>query len=231
MVRSVLIFIGLVCGLEVVPQDSERGLRFVLTQNAVPLELDEPIVLADGTPLTITRFRFYVSHVCSFSQGRIAFIDSSCHLVDASDPKSLFVRTDHTGSAPVDSIAFLLGIDSLTNVSGAFGGDLDPTKGMYWTWNSGYINWKLEGTCVSCSAVKKEFQFHLGGYMPPYASAQEVGFGVKGEDVITIGVDVSEFLSNAKLGERCTVMSPGNDAVEMARLAASVFSIPQRDED
>jgi hypothetical protein len=45
-----------------------------------------------------------------------------------------------------DAIQFNLGLDSLTNVSGALGGDLDPTKGMYWTWQNGYVNFKLQGS-------------------------------------------------------------------------------------
>ena len=59
-------------------------------------------------------------------------------------------------------IYFQIGIDSLTNVSGDLDGDLDPALGMYWAWNSGYINMKLEGKSSSCKSVKKEFQFHIG---------------------------------------------------------------------
>jgi len=199
--------------------------------NAAPLELDQPLLQDDGTPVTITQLRFYVSHVRFFSQDRTAFMDSSCHMVNAGDPTSLMIRSDLPRRAHVDSISFLMGIDSLTNVSGAFGGDLDPTTGMYWAWNSGYINWKLEGTCAKCNTTKNEFQFHLGGYLPPYFNAQEVGFKVKDEGVITIEVDISKFFAQAKLGEHCTVMSPGKDAVELTKLAASVFSIPHRSEE
>lgn len=67
--------------------------------------------------------------------------------------------------------------------------------------------------------------------MAPYFNAQQIGLKVKGEEVITIEVDVSKFLAQAKLGERCTVMSPGKDAVALAKLAASVFSIPHRSEE
>ena len=231
MVRSVAILFCLLCGIRALPQDSGRVLRFVPLVNEGPLQLDEPLSLADGTPVTITQLRFYVSHVRFFSKDHTSFIDSSCHLVDASVPKSLLIQSDIPHSTHVDSISFLLGIDSLTNVSGAFGGDLDPTTGMYWAWNSGYINWKLEGTCAKCSTTKNEFQFHLGGYLPPYFNAHPVGFKVKDEGVIAIEVDVSKFLAQAKLGERCTVMSPGKDAVALAKLAASVFSIPHRSEE
>ena len=67
-----------------------------------------------------------------------------------------------------DAIQFNLGIDSLTNVSGALGGDLDPTKGMYWTWQNGYVNFKLQGTSDLCNNPKNEFEFHLGGYLKPF---------------------------------------------------------------
>jgi len=213
------------------PQDSGRALHFVPLLNATPLQLDVPLLLADGTPLIITQLRFYVSQIRFFDKDHVAFIDSVSHLVDASAPNSVLIKADFPKTIHVDSISFLLGIDSLTNVSGAFGGDLDPTTGMYWTWNSGYINWKLEGTCANCNTTKNEFQFHLGGYMAPYFNAQQIGLKVKGEEVITIEVDVSKFLAQAKLGERCTVMSPGKDAVALAKLAASVFSIPHRSEE
>ncbi|HQV75724.1 MAG: hypothetical protein KBA60_07465 [Flavobacteriales bacterium] len=231
MVRSVAIFFCLLSGLQGLPQDRGRALRFVPFVNAGPLQLDEPLFLPDGTPATITQLRFYVSQIRFFDQGHIAFFDSSCYLVDAGEPKSLLIQADLPRSTHADSISFLLGIDSLNNVSGAFGGDLDPTKGMYWTWNSGYINWKLEGTSTKCTTVKNEFQFHLGGYLPPYFNAQQVGLKVKDEGVFTVEVDVSKFFAQALLGGRCSVMSPGKDAVELAKLAASVFSIPSRGEE
>lgn len=230
MLRSALILFCLLFGLRAMPQDSGRALRFVPLLNADPLHLDVPLLLDDSETVTITQLRFYVSDVRYFSEDVIEN-DSSCYLVDASDQNSLLIPLNNSHSTLVDSISFLLGIDSLTNVSGAFGGDLDPTKGMYWAWNSGYINWKLEGTCAKCCTLKNEFQFHLGGYLPPYFNAQPVGLCVKNEGVITIEVDVSKFFVQAKLGEHCTVMSPGKDAVELARIAASAFSIPQKRED
>ncbi|MBK7385090.1 MAG: hypothetical protein IPI81_17420 [Flavobacteriales bacterium] len=150
-------------------------------------------------------------------------------MIDAEIPSSLEVALMVPQGIHVDSISFLLGIDSLTNVSGAFGGDLDPTKGMYWAWNSGYINWKLEGTCTKCETLKNQFEFHLGGYLPPYFNAQRIGFAVPAQGPIAIDVDVAAFLERAKPGERCAIMSPSKEAVELARVAASVFSIADHD--
>ena len=44
-----------------------------------------------------------------------------------------------------NSLSFLLGVDSMHNVSGAQTGALDPANDMFWTWNSGYVMAKMEG--------------------------------------------------------------------------------------
>jgi len=204
--------------------------RFTPTFNNGPLQLHHAERLADGTPVSVDRLRFYVSHIALHSQDRTSFIDTACHLIDAEAPSALEVSLTVPRGIHVDSISFLLGIDSLTNVSGAFGGDLDPTKGMYWAWNSGYINWKLEGACAKCNTTKNAFEFHLGGYLPPFFNAQRIGFAVPSKGAIVINVDVAVFLEQAKLGERCAIMSPGKNAVELTRLAASVFNTLGRDQ-
>ena len=94
-----------------------------------------------------------------------------------------------------DQLAFDIGIDSITNVSGAMGGDLDPTKGMYWTWQSGYINFKLEGTSPDCPARKNEFQFHLGGYAYPNASVQKIALTATGQGNINVQMNLDMFLA------------------------------------
>jgi len=62
-----------------------------------------------------------------------------------------------------DSVRFLIGIDSAKNVSGAQAGDLAPSNGMFWSWSSGYIMIKLEGS--SPQADFNNFSFHIGGFM------------------------------------------------------------------
>lgn len=207
----------------VVQGQATSHVRFVPVFGNEALRLRHVHHLADGAPVTIDRLRFYVSHIMFHSQGRTSYADMACHLIDAEDASSLEVALAVPRGIHVDSISFLLGIDSLTNVSGAFGGDLDPTKGMYWTWNSGYINWKLEGMCVKCYTAKNQFEFHLGGYLPPYFNAQRIGFAVPSKGAIEVRVDVAAFLEGSGLGERCAIMSPGKEAVELARVAASVF--------
>jgi hypothetical protein len=59
----------------------------------------------------------------------------------------------------------VIGVDSTRNVSGAQTGALDPTNDMFWTWNSGYIFVKMEGT--STSAPSNDLTFHIGGFQSP----------------------------------------------------------------
>ena len=136
------------------------------------------------------------------------------------------------------TIRFSIGIDGLTNVSGALGGDLDPTLGMYWAWQSGYINLKVEGQTKDCPARKNLFQFHLGGYQSPFNALQEVELTLpkfsntpSGKslhaDTVVVNVALDEWLAKIDLAETYQVMSPGQEAVDLVTLFSTVFSIRQ----
>lgn len=73
------------------------------------------------------------------------------------------------------AISFLVGVDSVTSTLciGERKGVLDPGRdmsageSMYWTWNSGYIFFKLEGSSPGIPADAtgfRQFEFHIGGY-------------------------------------------------------------------
>jgi len=38
---------------------------------------------------------------------------------------------------------------------------------MFWTWNSGYIMAKLEGTSPVSSQPNNKFEYHIGGFREP----------------------------------------------------------------
>ncbi|MDN3675869.1 hypothetical protein QWY90_00740 [Flavobacterium paronense] len=80
-------------------------------------------------------------------------------------------------------------------------GDLDPTKGMYWAWQSGYINIKIEGKSTSCKTRNNEFQFHIGGYREPNYMMRKVEFNCNSNDNITIAIDLKDFFSNINLAQ------------------------------
>jgi hypothetical protein len=97
---------------------------------------------------------------------------------------------------------------------------------MYWAWQSGYINMKIEGKSSSCKTRKNEFQFHIGGYLSPYYAMRKVAltYDKKGTQ-INIGIDLYIFFANLNLAKTNSVMIPGTLAMELADYSKSLFYI------
>lgn len=173
---------------------------------------------------SIEILKFYVSQLKFLKNGEIVFTENnSYHLIDVFKSNSFTLNIDK--NIEYDQIQFLLGIDSLTNVSGALDGDLDPTKGMYWAWQSGYINFKLEGKHSDCPTRDSKFQFHLGGYLPPFLAAKIIVLNCTTSDSISIQFDHEAFLNEIDLKTTHTIMSPGQKAVELSSICTKHFKV------
>jgi hypothetical protein len=107
------------------------------------------------------------------------------------------------------------------------GGDLDPTKGMYWTWQSGYINFKLEGTSPLCTTRNNEFQFHLGGYQKPNYCLQTLSFPIINSCKIDLELDVQKILEHVDLPRTNHIMSPSAEAVLISKIVANAFTLTE----
>jgi hypothetical protein len=105
------------------------------------------------------------------------------------------------------------------------GGDLDPTKGMYWTWQSGYINFKLEGKSTICPTRNNAFEFHLGGYQPPFNCLKTALLKSTNQKNIVVVFDLNQFLSSIDLSKQNQIMSPNNQAVLLSEQAIKSFKI------
>ncbi len=175
--------------------------------------------------LQINQLKFYISNIQFLKDDEIVFKElNSYHLIDFSLPASTTISIKTFRSISYNSIRFYLGIDSLTNVSGALGGQLDPTHGMYWTWQSGYINFKMEGQVSRKEEPSKEFQFHLGGYQQPFNALQKVELNVSDED-IKIALNLNPFLKLINLSRDHHIMSPSTKAVELSEMLAKNFKV------
>lgn len=179
----------------------------------------------EGNSLTIDIFKCYISDITFLNGDDIVSVDPvKAHLLDMEDTTSMAIVIDYPQEA-FDQIRFNLGIDSLTSVSGVFGGDLDPINGMFWTWNTGYINLKIEGTHADCETRKNRFQYHIGGYMAPYQSLQQVVLDIHESEIITIDIDIYSLLQDINFKSDHTIMSPSMRSQEMSQAAANVFKI------
>ena len=185
------------------------------------IELNTIYSLSDSSKMEITTCRFYVSNFTFYSNNKLVSEQKGAFLIDLENPESLQLSFP---ISVVDSVRFNLGIDSSTNVAGILDGDLDPIKGMYWTWNSGYINSKVEGTFTKTNGVKIPFEYHLGGYLPPYPTLQTLTFSCEKSEKI-VKLDLSEFISSLEIEKCNNVMIPGPKAAELSNFLATCFKI------
>jgi hypothetical protein len=148
-------------------------------------------------------------------------------LIDLEETNNAEVKLENIPQKEISGIFFNLGIDSLKSVSGALGGDLDPMNGMYWAWQSGYINFKIEGSSPSCVIRKNKFQFHIGGYLAPFYAMQPVSLVLKQpcRKAVFVKVDIAHFFKEIDLSKQNSIMIPGAEALQMANLASQMFSV------
>jgi hypothetical protein len=166
-------------------------------------------------------FRFYVSDICFLKNGKIIFKDKSrFHLLDIEDHLKIDLQSI---TNDFDGIRFNIGVDSTTNSGGVKGGDLDPSKNMYWAWQSGYINFKMEGKSKACKTRNNIFQYHIGGYSYPNNSLQMITIRINKTSPININFDLEKFLSGVGLQTTNEIMSPGTKAMQVAKLYRTVF--------
>lgn len=187
----------------------------------------------NGDSIYIDLLRFYLSSVQVQGGNNTRFIEQdSYHLFDAEETGSHTIILNNVPAGRYDSLCFFVGTDSLTNVSGAMGGDLDPTKGMYWAWNSGYINVKLEGRSNACKTRHNVFEFHIGGYMPPHQTVRRVVLPLKKIEIrenettnVRLIVDLEKFFSRIQLAETNSMMIPSKQATQLAEWFTGTFML------
>lgn len=175
-----------------------------------------------NSKLKINQLKYYISSIVLFNNGQRAFVErDSYHLIDHNDASSTIITLQLSGDVEYDEIQFNIGIDSITNMQGIHGGDLDPTKGMYWTWQSGYINFKLE-----TEIDDKEISYHIGGFMYPNNACRKVELKLSGKsDNYTIMVSPENLIDQVDYKTTNHVMSPGKVAMELADQLPGIFEI------
>ncbi len=189
-----------------------------------PVGLNEVIQL-NGHAFQLEQVRFYLSKFEFYQNGNLVARDSTeAYLIDFeidSTRKILFPTIQYS---QVDEIRFLFGVDSITNTSGAMNGALDPMHGMYWSWQSGYINCKLEGAFITPN--REVFQLHLGGYAHPFSGAQQLILKTGKIGSSQLNLDLDSLMGQVvHTKSELHVMSPCLRAVEYAQLLAKSIDL------
>lgn len=126
---------------------------------------------ASGESFTISLFNYFVSNFVLIKEDGSEYIvprDSSYFLIKESNP-SQDIELKNIPIGAYVGIRFVLGVDSLKSASPVEEriGCLDPAaeaSGMYWSWNSGYIFMKMEGSSSVATSSDKKFRYHIGGF-------------------------------------------------------------------
>lgn len=219
-------FLCIICVSAQTKSDS-LAVKINLKFDNEPLELNKNYSSKNDT-LQFTVLKFYLSNVeIQYHDNSVFKEANSYHLIEIEKPESLVFKLKNQDLKPIRSIHFSIGVDSLASVSGANGGDLDLQNGMYWAWQSGYINMKIEGISKSCATRKNSFQFHIGGYLEPNYAMRDVSIYCNNieKNQIEIGMDLAKLFSEISLKETNTIMVPGKDAMKIADLSTKLFSI------
>ena len=164
----------------------------------------------------IDKLRWYVSLPPAGKKG------SKAWLLDLADSASL----DQQMSRPVNNkISLLFGIDSAIQVGGVGTGALDPLRGMYWTWQTGYVQWKIEGA-IRVDGLESPLELHLGGFDGATKSQSMLSDYLiyPTTNSVIAEWDISPFLAEVVRRKKFGVMSPSPIAREYCRIIANGVS-------
>ncbi len=152
------------------------------------LELDRTYTNDFNESYTVSRFRYYISHITLMdTAGSRQFVpDDTYFLVKEGDDMSKTI-TLHLPPGNYNQLRFMVGVDSLKNVSGAQSGALDPLHGMFWTWKTGYIMAKLEGRSPASPLQHRMFEYHIGGFSGEHSVLQTVTLSLPHTLTVTAG--------------------------------------------
>ncbi len=191
-----------------------------------------------GNTFNITLCKYYISNIkITKSDNTVWAEPNSYHLIDYSDPLSTIVEIPHVPYSDYKSIEFMIGVDSTKNVSGAQSGDLDPAKGMFWSWNSGYIMAKMEGISPQSTATANKLTIHVGGFSGANSVLKIVSPSFNGNVAkvtsaitpkIHLKSDILEWFQTPNaidFSTLNTVHMPGSDAKKIGDNYADMFSV------
>ena len=222
---------------------SNKGTVTVIFKNLVN---NNPIVLYDssytnpfGENYVISKFKYYISAVTLYASRKSSKEKNSYHLINQAVDSSLYFSISLPENN-YDSIGFLLGVDSARNTAGAQTGALDPLNDMFWTWHTGYVMEKLEGTSPQSNAVNNKMEYHLGGFSGENNVLNYITLRFPGNkkliikkgktSSIVMEVDVNKFWNTGKEIKICTTQvctSPGLLAKQMAGNFSRLFTISE----
>jgi hypothetical protein len=126
-----------------------------------------------GDTFTINNLKHYLSNITLTKMGGGKVNLGNYHLLDGQHAPSTVFTIANVPAGHYTAVEFALGVDSARNYAGVQEGALDPAWGMFWTWNTGYIFFRINGN----TSKGKSYAYDLGG----------------SEHLVRIGMDLSSY--------------------------------------
>lgn len=207
-------------------QENHLKIKFNPVFNKKVLEKNSWYVSSNNDSIQFLKITFYLTEFKILTkEGKTKSIPNSNFLVDVLNDENKNILLENVSYKKGDQLLFNIGVEEKMNTSGALSGALDPANGMYWSWQSGYINFKIEGKSPSCNTRKNKFQFHIGGYQLPFASTRSVtlNFSTTKNNVLKIDLNLGKLFNAISLDTLNQVMIPGKEAIQIADILPSLF--------
>lgn len=193
----------------------------------------------NGDSFTVSKFNYYISNIVLKGSGTTPdFTEpNSYHLIEhTATPSEMAFYIDKVPGGNYKSVTFMIGVDSLHNVSGAQDGDLDPAKGNFWSWNTGYIMLKFEGTSPKATTAGGIIMLHCGGFSGANSVLKTLTLDMPNEIEVTKGqpnhvhlrADILKLFKSPNVIDfsvTSTIHMPGAEAKKLADNYANMFTI------
>jgi len=163
------------------------NVKFKNIVNNIPLTLSTcSYVSSANDTFTVDIFKYYISNIQLVSTTGYTYTESnSYYLINQADSNSLNLMIKNIPPGQYNSITFLIGVDSLKNVSGAQTGALDVVHQMFWDWNTGYIMAKMGGHSPQSIEPTHKLVFDIGGFSGKYKTIRKVNLSFPNNANIT----------------------------------------------
>ncbi|MFZ4798737.1 MAG: MbnP family protein [Bacteroidia bacterium] len=111
---------------------------------------------------TIGLIKYYVTNIVLVDENSNEWFAKNYNLIDVFETAQNTFILNNIPNAKYTKLKFMIGVDSLRNSTGVQDGYLDPSHGMIWDWNTGYIFFKHEGNYINTANEVKPLRLHLG---------------------------------------------------------------------
>ena len=189
-----------------------------------------------GDSFKVSKFNYYISNIRLNGSTSTYTESNSYHLVEQSD---LTTTSFDMANVPYDtytSVTFMIGVDSLHDVTGTQSGALDPINDMFWSWTTGYIMMKFEGVSPRSTQTSGDILFHTGGFTGAnnvlktitVSFPQAITVTSNGENHIHLSADVLALFKSPHIIDFSAlnlVNTPGPNALLIADNYANMFSV------